>query len=186
MPINHDMNKIIFLDRDGVVNVDLMWNYVTRWEDFKFEDQAIDALKLLTDQHYSIVLISNQAGVGDHFFTQSEFESVHSAMLKTLKSEGVSILKSYFCLHGKKAGCNCRKPKTGLLEMASKDLTFEPENTYFIGDKVSDIEAGQSFGLKTILVRTGHGQDAEKKLPSFLMPRFIEDNLFKAVSRLLE
>lgn len=173
MPAN---SKILFIDRDGVINVDL-GGYVTRPEDFSFEAGAVEALQKFSLKGYRILVISNQAGVGDGIFTEEELKEVQQHMENVLRKENIVIERTYYCLHGKQAGCSCRKPKTGLFEQAAEDFYFNPRETFFIGDKAGDIEAGKSFGLKTILVRTGYGREDEKKLTGSQRPDFAVDSL---------
>ena len=172
--------KIIFIDRDSVINVDL-GGYVTRREDFRFEAGAVSAMKKLCKKGYGIIVISNQAGVGDGVFSYEKLQEVHQFMLEDLRQNGVTVLGAYYCLHGKQAGCSCRKPKTGLFEQAAGDFYFVPAETYFIGDKIADIEAGKKFGLKTVLVRTGYGRTAEKKLKGAAAPDHVSESLKTAV-----
>ncbi len=178
------VSRVIFIDRDGVINVD-RGGYVTRPEDFRFEKGVVSAMKELCDQGYGIVIISNQAGIGDGVFAYEQLEAVQQHMLGVLKQNGVPVLGSYYCLHGKQASCGCRKPKTGLFKQAAADFYFEPAETFFIGDKAGDIEAGKKFGLKTILVRTGYGRAHEKKLTGDLTPDHTADTLKHAVAWLV-
>lgn len=181
----NSLRKIVFIDRDGVINIDL-WKYVEHWEEFKFEPSALEALKILTDNGFDIVIVSNQAGVGDGIFTETAMWDVHEKMLETMKNHGIFIYSAQYCTHGKEANCDCRKPKTGLLERAVTGLEFDRTKTYFVGDKLSDIEAGKKFGIKTILVRTGYGNKTETKLTKELQPNYIVDNLKAAVPIILE
>lgn len=172
--------KIVFIDRDGVINVDL-WKYVETWKEFKFEKGALDALQTLTEKDFDIYIISNQAGVGDGIFSEAAMWQVHEKMIAVMAKRGIKIKGARFCTHGKKERCECRKPKTLLLEKAMTGVTFDRNKTYFVGDKLSDLEAGRDFGVKTLLVRTGYGKDTEKKLPKKLKPDHIADNLLAAV-----
>ncbi|MFA6600889.1 MAG: HAD family hydrolase [Candidatus Omnitrophota bacterium] len=177
--------KIVFIDRDGVINVDLIGDYVKSWSEFRFEDGALEAMRSLQDSGYGIIIVSNQAGVGDGVFSEDALWDVHQKMLDELERAGISVLDTYYCLHGKEEGCRCRKPATGLFEKAAHDYAFERMKTYFVGDKASDIEAGKRFGLKTIFVRTGHGRTEEKKLAGHLLPDAIADDLLSAVRILI-
>lgn len=171
--------KIVFIDRDGVINVDL-GGYVTRPEDFRFETGAVEALKQFHRKGYRMIVVSNQAGVGDGVFTEDDLKAVQQHMENVLRKEEIVIERAYYCLHGKQAGCACRKPKTGLFEQAAEDYYFNPAETFFIGDKAGDIEAGKAFHLKTILVRTGYGREDEKKLTGRQIPDFVADSLREA------
>lgn len=179
-------NKIIFIDRDGVINVDFIGDYVKSWDQFRFESGAVEALKLLQNHDYEVIVVSNQAGVGDGVFPESAMREVHEKMVQVLEKNGVQIRSAHYCLHGKQAGCHCRKPETGLFEDAVQGLPFLKEKTYFVGDKKTDIEAGKRFGLKTLFVRTGHGQFDEAKLDASTQPDLRADNLLEGVKILLK
>ncbi len=179
------MEKVIFIDRDGVINVDLM-GYVEKPEDFRFEEGAVEALKKLHEAGYKIIVISNQAGVGDGVFTSDACWDVHKHMLALLAKEGVDIFSAHYCLHGKTAGCKCRKPEIGLFKEAEKRIEFDKKKTYFIGDKATDVQAGKTYGIKTAFVRTGHGLEDEKLLKGELVPELRANNLLSAVNLIFD
>jgi len=176
--------KVVFIDRDGVINVDL-WKYVETWKEFRFEKGALEGLKALSDKGFDIFIISNQAGVGDGIFSEAAMWQVHEKMVAAMAKREIKIRGARYCIHGKKEKCECRKPKTQLLEKAVMNLNFDREKTYFVGDKLSDLEAGKNFGVRTILVRTGYGKETEKKMPKKLQPDHIVDDLRGAVPIIL-
>lgn len=177
--------RVVFVDRDGVINEDL-FDYVKEWDRFRFQEGVLEGLKRLTESGYKIILISNQAGVGDGRFPEKAHWEIHQKMLDVFQKEGIRLHASYYCLHGKEAGCGCRKPKTGLFQQATQNgLIFDRSKTYFIGDKVSDIEAGKNFGLRTILIRTGYGRQHEMVCQGSLEPAAVVDNFQEAVDRIL-
>ncbi len=178
-------HKVVFVDRDGVLNEDLIGDYIKHWEEFRFHQGVVEGLRRLNQAGYRIVIISNQAGVGDGVFTEKALLEIHEKMLAELKRQGVRIQASYYCLHGKEAGCECRKPKTGLFRQADQSLVFNKSQTYFVGDKATDIEAGKNFGLKTLLVRTGFGREHEKLCQGVLRPEGVVDTFEEAVDRIL-
>lgn len=178
------MNKIVFIDRDGVINVDL-WKYVERWQEFRFEPSAPAAMKALTDAGFDIFIISNQAGVGDGVFTAEQLRDVHEKMIGELTARGVRIKGAHYCTHSKHGNCSCRKPRTGLFEKAVEGVRFKKSETFFVGDKATDIEAGKNFGVRTILVRTGYGAETEKKLTPATRPDYVVDDLGAAADRIL-
>lgn len=179
-------DRVVFIDRDGVINEDLIGDYIKTWKEFRFHDKVIEGLKRLTGAGFKIIFISNQAGVGDGVYTEEALWEIHKKMLEVLKKEGVKIHASYFCLHGKDGGCECRKPKTGLFRQAAqKGLAFDKSLTYFVGDKITDIEAGKNFGLRTVLVRTGYGHQHETACRGALQPDSVVDNFEQAVERIL-
>ena len=182
--------KVVFIDRDGVINKDpggwTRFSYVTRWKDFHFLPGAKKAIKRLSENGYMIVIISNQAGVGEGLFTEAAMWKVHEKMIAAMAERGIVIRGTRYCHHAKKAACDCRKPKTQLLEKAVTGIEFDRKKTYFVGDKLSDLEAGKNFGVKTILVRTGYGKETEKKLPKNLQPDHIVNDFKEAVPLILK
>ena len=180
--MTNPVKRIVFIDRDGVINVDPIGDYIKRWEDFKFETGALEALRKISDAGLGIIIISNQAGVGDGVYPESALWDIHTKMMNVFKKEGISILASHFCLHGKQAGCKCRKPEIGLFTEAVKGLNVDLKKTYFIGDKATDMEAGRRFGVKTIFVRTGHGPYDEPLLKGKLVPNHIVNSLPEAAA----
>lgn len=177
--------RVVFIDRDGVINEDL-FDYVKDWTDFRFNEGVIEGLKRLDEANYKIILISNQAGVGDGHFGEEKHWAIHKQMLDVLRERGVRLYASYYCLHGKKDGCDCRKPKTGLFRKTNENGTlFDKTRTYFLGDKASDIEAGKNFGLRTILIRTGYGKQHESLCEGPLQPDAVVNNFQDAVDRVL-
>ena len=179
-----EKQRLIFIDRDGVINVDPIGDYVKSWADFKFEPGAIEALQLLDKKGYQIIIISNQAGIGDGLYKESDLQDIHTRMIGEMEKNHIPVRSAHYCLHGKQAGCACRKPETGLFEDAVKNIQFSKSETYFIGDKNTDIEAGKRFGIKTIFVRTGHGQYDESKLKPPYVPELVAENLLDAVKKI--
>lgn len=178
------MRKIIFLDRDGVINRDpAEKKYVTCWSDFEFLPCAIETLKKLNKHGYDIIVASNQAGISRGLFTLKDLELINDKMLETLAKEGAGIKATYYCHHHDEDNCSCRKPKTGLLTRAIDDSGIEKfrwQDTYFIGDGKVDVEAGKKLGMKTILVLSG--KTAESDLKSWdIKPDFIAGDLKEAV-----
>ena len=179
-------HRIVFIDRDGVINVDKIGGYITSWEEFRFEKGALEALKTIGGLGLEIILISNQAGVGDGVYPESALWGIHAKMMKEFETKGIRIRSSHYCLHGKNAGCRCRKPETGLFKEAARGILYDPQKTYFIGDKATDVEAGKRFGIKTIFVRTGHGKPDEPKLTGPLKPDYLVNSLAVAAAILCQ
>lgn len=178
--------KAVFVDRDGVINEDVIGDYIKRWKDFRFIPGTVEALKQLHEAGFDIVIISNQAGIGDGVYPKTALDEITKKMLEHLKANGILIRGVYYCLHGKNADCDCRKPKTGLFKQAAHDIAFDPSKTYFIGDKASDVEAGHRFGMRTLFVLTGHGANERHQLKSDTQPEQILPSLKEAVDYLLQ
>ncbi|MFH1778002.1 MAG: HAD family hydrolase [Candidatus Omnitrophota bacterium] len=182
------MISVVFLDRDGVINKDPEM-YVTRWEDFVFIPRVLSALKKLSENQFKIFIISNQAGIGRKLYTNAELDIITRNMLNEISSSGASIDGIFYCPHIEQDNCNCRKPKTGSLQKVKEQLTanFEEidlKNSYFLGDKLSDIQAGCEFGVKTILVLSGKSKRAD--IISWpVKPDFVADDLWDAVVNII-
>jgi len=164
MKKNTNADRVVFIDRDGVINWDPIGNYIKRWKDFKFLPHVMSSLKKLSDLDYKIIIISNQAGIGDKQYPEHELKTITLNMLSAFERKKINIHAVHYCLHGKKEGCECRKPEIKLFKQASKSLKYLKKKTYYIGDKATDMEAAKNFGLKRILVLTGHGKNDGKLL----------------------
>lgn len=146
--------KIIFLDRDGVINKKPpKADYVKRWEEFKFLPGSIEALALLSKKNYEMYLITNQSGIARGMMSEDDLQTIHTHLKRELAKNKITINGIYACLHGWDEGCECRKPKPGLLFQAARDHYLDLTKTIFIGDDERDGEAGERAGCKTILLK---------------------------------
>ena len=147
------MYDTLFLDRDGVINQKLEGRYVTNFNEFVFVKNSDLAIRKLHKIFKRILIVTNQQGIGKGIMTEDDLNLLHLQMQRKLNPDFDLIDKIYFCPCLEGDSCNCRKPKTGMLEDAKLDF---PEiiikNSFLIGDSESDIEAGNKFGLKTIRV----------------------------------
>jgi D-glycero-D-manno-heptose 1,7-bisphosphate phosphatase len=145
--------KVVFLDRDGVINKKPpRADYVKKWEEFEFLPGAIDALKLLSQNNYDIYFISNQPGIARGMMTKQDLDYIQKKLEEVLEKNKVKIAGTYYCLHGWDDGCECRKPKPGLLFQAAREHNLDLTKVVFIGDDKRDIQAGDTAGCRTILV----------------------------------
>lgn len=157
----------VFLDRDGVINVEK--DYVCTIDEFEFIEDSIEALKIIQDKGYALVVVTNQSGIARGYYTEEDFLKLTEWMDWCLIDRGVTLDGIYYCPHhpekgiGKyKVDCNCRKPKAGLIFDAVKQLDIDLGRSVMVGDKVSDIECGKNAGIKrNYLVRSGHAISAE-------------------------
>ena len=154
--------KAVFLDRDGVINVDK--GYVHKIEDFEFYPDVFDGLKKLQEAGFKLVIITNQSGIAVGYYTEDDFHKLTEYMLNEFSKQGIKIEKVYYCPHHPegiipelKQVCTCRKPATGMIESAIEEFNIDPLNSFLIGDKETDIQAGKKMGIKSILVKTGQG-----------------------------
>ena len=145
--------RVIFLDRDGVINKKApKSDYIKKWSEFEFLEDSIEALKILCKENYQIFIITNQAGIARGIMRLQDLELIHRNMKKELKKNGIKISGIYFCPHGWDEGCDCRKPKPGLLYKAADENFIDLTKTVFIGDDIRDKQTGDAAGVKTILV----------------------------------
>ncbi|WP_294966423.1 D-glycero-beta-D-manno-heptose 1,7-bisphosphate 7-phosphatase [Sulfurimonas sp.] len=141
------MNKALFLDRDGVINVEK--DYIYKIEDFEFIDGIFELCKYYTNLGFLIVVVTNQSGIARNFYTENDFDILTSWMLKEFLSHEIDVKKVYFCPHHPDISgqCTCRKPNPGMLLQASKELEIDLKKSIIIGDKERDILAGINAGL---------------------------------------
>jgi len=108
-------------------------------------------------------VITNQSGIGRGLFTRMDADAVNTRMNELLARDGVTLDGLYMCPHAPDEGCRCRKPNTGLVEAAARDLSFDPKRSFMVGDKAIDMALGRRVGAVTILVRTGYGTAQENE-----------------------
>jgi D-glycero-D-manno-heptose 1,7-bisphosphate phosphatase len=179
------MSDFVILDRDGVINVDLM-TYVTRPEDFEPIQGSLEAISLLNKNGFKVAIATNQACIEKNIITDEELSEVHNYMLKLLKEVGGNIEYIAYCPHSPDSQCKCRKPQTGLLEEIEAHLKIDLKGSYFIGDKDSDILAGRSHGCTPLLIKTGgYGEKVFGSLNSPPIEHCF-DNLMGAVEFILK
>lgn len=161
-------NKILFLDRDGVINVEK--NYAYKIEDFVFIDGVFTSCKVYADRGYKIIVVTNQSGIGRGYYTHADFAKVTDYMISVFKQNGVDILDVFYCPHSPDVECECRKPKIGMIQKADNLYDIDYENSIIVGDKESDIALGVNAKIGTkILVRSGHKLDEANTKADFVV-----------------
>ena len=147
------MFDTLFLDRDGVINKKLEQRYVTNFDEFVFIKNSDIAIRKLHKIFKRILIVTNQQGIGKGIMTEDDLNLLHLQMQRKLSVDFDLIDKIYFCPCLEVDNCNCRKPKTGMLENAKLDFPdMKIEDSFLVGDSDSDIIAGKKFGLSTIKV----------------------------------
>ena len=151
------MNKAIFLDRDGTINVEK--NYLYKIDDFEFLPGVIDALRQLQQAGFLLIIITNQSGIGRGYYSEEDFKKLNNWMVSTLKEKGVIITDVYYCPHLPNAklkeyrkDCNCRKPKLGMFRQAVRDHNVCLNESYAVGDKIRDCAICKSSACKGFLI----------------------------------
>lgn len=162
------MERIVFLDRDGTINKEV--NYLHRQSDLHILPGVPQALALLKEAGFRLVVVTNQAGVARGYYTEEDVKHLHAYMNSLLEQSGAAIDWFYYCPHHPvygmgvyKKDCSCRKPKTGMFQMAEKAFSTDKAHSYMVGDKLVDIEAGRNYGLTSILVGTGYGREIHEQ-----------------------
>ncbi len=186
------MNRAVFLDRDGTVNVEV--GYLSDLNQLRLIPDAGAAIKRLNEKGLKVVLVTNQSGVARGYFSESLVQEANVRLKQMLLKDGASIDGIYYCPHHPTAGnsyytmaCDCRKPGTGMIDRAASDLSIDVKRSFVVGDKWSDVELGHRAGARSILVKSGFPQeDAGNVRPSHLNdPDFIANTLTEAVEWIL-
>ncbi len=156
--------RVVFLDRDGTINEEV--HYLHRPEDLRFLPGAPEAIRMLKEAGFTLIVITNQAGVARGYYTCRDVEALHAYMNEQLQKEGGRIDGFYYCPHhpvygigSYKTVCHCRKPDIGMFEMAERNFSVDKAHSYMIGDKELDIQAGHNYGVQSVLVGTGYGAE---------------------------
>lgn len=169
----------IFVDRDGTLIEEV--NYLSRVEDLRIFPFTAEALKLLKDHGFRIVVVTNQSGIARKVYTESAMHIVHDKIQAEL---GGAIDAFYFCPHLPDAGCACRKPNLGMIETACSDLDIDLSRSWTIGDKDLDVKLGQKAGIGTALVLTGYGRKHKPFLE--FEPDILADDLGQAAEEIVK
>lgn len=170
----------VFLDRDGTINEEV--GYVHDPKNFRLLPRALEGIKKFQDMGYRILIVTNQPGIGIGYYSEEDFYRVNRTFLKACSQAGISVDKIYFCPHSKSEGCLCRKPNQALIARAREELNLDLSESFFIGDKTSDMETGRRAGMRTILVKTGFGGE-DGEYPG--QPDYWADDLWDAANMVL-
>lgn len=175
--------KLIVLDRDGVINEDSR-DYIKSPEEWRPIPGSLDAIACLNRSGYRVVVATNQSGLGRGLFDIEALHRIHGRMADELKRHGGAIDAIFFCPHPPEDGCDCRKPRPGLLLDIAARLKVPLAEVHAVGDSLRDLEAARAAGARPLLVRTGNGAATEKALPAG-DPTPVFDDLAAAVGYVL-
>ncbi|MDB5250049.1 MAG: family hydrolase [Segetibacter sp.] len=149
-----DHSWTLFLDRDGVINHEKKEDYVLNWNEFRFYDRATDALKILSGLFQTIVMVTNQRGVGKGVMTENDLAVIHTNMLTTITRNAGRLDKIYYC-SSTDNDCYERKPNPGMAYQAQKDFEhIDFKKSIMVGNKLSDMKFGKNAGMLTVYVDT--------------------------------
>lgn len=185
------INKAVFLDRDGTINVDK--DYLYKIEDFEFLPGVVESLRSLQDAGFKLIIITNQSGIARGYYTEADYQKLNDWMLQTLESSGVHIDAVYYCPHHPNAAvaryrvnCSCRKPKLGMFEQAVSDFSLDLEKCYSIGDKIRDCEICRSTPCRGFLIASNEKPEIIEAVKSGEYRNVsYADSLEAAVNRIL-
>lgn len=178
------MKKYILLDRDGVINEESP-AFIKSPDEWLPLKNSLEAIALLNQNGFRVVVITNQSGLARGLFDEKTLNLIHQKMHDDTQKVGGAIEAIYFCPHQTEDGCECRKPKAGLLKQFAADYEVDLKNVCFIGDSLRDIQAAQLVGATPILVKTGNGAKTLQENPQFLTSLSIFENLHDAAKFLI-
>ena len=185
-------NPAVFMDRDGTINEER--GYLRDPDGLNIMPEAFDAIKRINKNKLKAVIVTNQSGIARGYFSEKQMEKVHQRLTGLLMQKGAYLDGIYYCPHHPEGDileycikCKCRKPATGMLDLASQELDIDLHRSYVIGDKIIDIELAHRVGAKGILVLTGYGKEEADLLNqgSRVQPQFIANNILDAVNWIL-
>ncbi len=155
--------RAVFLDRDGVINRNRP-DYVKAWEEFEFLPGALKALERLAGSPFYIVVVTNQSAVGRGLVSRGDIDGIHTRMERAIRGARGRVDAIYYCPHTPADGCDCRKPRPGLLFQAAEKLQLDLAASYLVGDDLSDAEAALAAGVRPVLLRPGCGNETSPDL----------------------
>lgn len=182
-----ELKGAVFLDRDGTISEEV--GYIRDLEQFRLMPQSAEAVRLMNACGLTVIVVTNQAGVAKGHFSEEMVNRVHEKMETLLSNQGAVLDGVYYCPHHPEGvvethrkTCACRKPGSGMIEKALKEHPINISHSYMVGDKITDVECAQRLGVKNILVLTGYGTDALKKMDAARMkrPDYIADDVLDA------
>jgi D-glycero-D-manno-heptose 1,7-bisphosphate phosphatase len=153
----------VFLDRDGTLMRDV--DYCGDPKDVQVLPGAPEALRKLRRAGFKVIVVTNQSGIGRGFFDDAQYRQVEAELARQLGADMIDA--TYYCPHHPDDACVCRKPSPEMIFRAARDHHIDLTRSYFIGDKTSDIVSGRNAAVKTVLVRTGYGNDTDAGTADF-------------------
>lgn len=184
------MRRAIFLDRDGVLNVEK--TFVLSPSEMELYPGVAQAVRKINESSFLAIVVTNQSAVARNYITEDELQAIHQELSRQLDMHGAYLDALYYCPHREElnetfenrdyiVNCECRKPNPGMLVQAARDYDIDLAGSYLIGDSARDIEAGKKAGCITIGLRTGHGLKGLQDRPVYIF-----DDLKKAVDFILD
>lgn len=186
------MNKAVFIDRDGTISEEV--GYVNHPSRFRLLPRSAEAVRLLNENGWLAILVTNQAGVARGYFAEEMIQQVHERLKAELKNEGARLDAIYYCAHHPSVGeppyrsdCDCRKPKPGLIIRAVSEFDIDPAQSWMVGDRFGDVQLARNAGVNSAFVLTGYGRgEWEHQRGSWTVePDLVAEDLLQAVQRII-
>ncbi len=184
------MKRAVFLDRDGTVIEEV--GYLNRLDRVAFFPWSVDAIRVLNEAGLLVVVVTNQAGVARGYFDEALVRETHALIDRRLAAGGARVDAYYYCPHHPdgvvesfRQACECRKPRPGMIRQAAGDLDIDIAGSFVVGDRWLDVEMGRAAGTGAVLVRTGYGQNEERRPEGQVAADYVADNLMDAASWIL-
>ncbi|RZD46867.1 MAG: D-glycero-beta-D-manno-heptose-1,7-bisphosphate 7-phosphatase [Thaumarchaeota archaeon] len=149
--LNTKMNKAVFLDRDGIINIERK-DYVKTIKEFILIDRILDVIKIINSKGYLVIIITNQSAINRKIITENNLREIHNHFLKLAKNKNAKVDGIYFCPHMPSENCECRKPKPGMILKAAKEFQIDLKKSIMFGDSNTDVKAANHAGCTGILV----------------------------------
>lgn len=149
--------KLVILDRDGVINYDSP-HFIKNPDEWKPIPGSLEAIALLNQSGYRVALATNQSGIGRGLFDMATLNAIHDKMHRALGQFGGRVDALFYCPHAAEDNCDCRKPKSGMIEEIGSRFGIDLKTVYSVGDSLRDLQASASTGAQCILVLTGKGE----------------------------
>ena len=176
---------LVILDRDGVINHDSA-AFIKSENEWRPIPGSLEAIAALTGAGFTLAVASNQSGIARGLFGQDALDAMHAKMLSLVHDAGGHISRIVICPHSPDDGCDCRKPKPGMLEQLARHFDTSLDGVPVIGDSLRDLEAAAAVGARPMLVRTGKGRKTEAELPAWLADTPVYDDLAAASRALID
>jgi D-glycero-D-manno-heptose 1,7-bisphosphate phosphatase len=184
------VKRAVFLDRDGTVIEEV--GYLNRLDRVTFFPWSVDAIRVLNEAGLLVVVVTNQAGVARGYFEEALVRDTHALIDRRLAAGRARVDAYYYCPHhpqgvveALRQACECRKPKPGMIHQAAQDLDIDVPASFVVGDRWLDVEMARAAGTQAVLVRTGYGQNEERRPDDQVTADYVADNLMDAASWIL-
>jgi D-glycero-D-manno-heptose 1,7-bisphosphate phosphatase len=185
--------RAVFIDRDGTISEEV--GYINHPSRFRLFPYAPAAIKLLNDNGWLAIVVTNQAGVARGYFSEEMIQTVHERMRQGLEINDARLDAVYYCAHHPSLGeapyrfdCNCRKPRPGLIERAAEDFAIDLDASWMVGDRYSDIELARNAGVNSAFVMSGYGRGEweHQRQDWNYQPDVVAEHLLDAVKTIVD